>query len=199
MKIRDRIKDFRRVKASDLSPNPRNWRTHPKAQQDALKGILAEIGYADALLARELPDGGLELVDGHLRAETTPDMEVPVLVLDLDQDEAEKLVTVLDPMAAMAETNKDALGSLLQQMQTDNDGLQAMLEELASSEGIDVDIDEAAKSGQVSLSKIEIQQPPKMTWALVGIPTVRYNEIAEQVDRISSVRDVVLEMTANDG
>ena len=53
--IRDRIVDFRRVRASELLPNPRNWRTHPKAQRDALSGILAEIGYADALIARETP------------------------------------------------------------------------------------------------------------------------------------------------
>ena len=45
MRIRDRIKELRRVKASDLLPNPKNWRTHPVAQQDALKGLLAEIGY----------------------------------------------------------------------------------------------------------------------------------------------------------
>ena len=80
MHIRDRIKDFRRVKANQLRPHPKNWRTHPPAQQDALRGVLAEIGYAGALLARELPDGSLELIDGHLRAETTPEMEVPVLV-----------------------------------------------------------------------------------------------------------------------
>ncbi|MCP4549634.1 MAG: hypothetical protein GY835_24530, partial [bacterium] len=57
MMIRDRIKELRRVKASELRPHPANWRTHPKAQQDALRGVLAEIGYADALLCRELPDG----------------------------------------------------------------------------------------------------------------------------------------------
>ena len=84
MKIRDRIIDFRRVKAADLRPNPRNWRTHPAAQRDAMRGVLAEIGYAGALLARRLPDGELQLIDGHLRAETTPDAEVPVLILDLD-------------------------------------------------------------------------------------------------------------------
>jgi hypothetical protein len=81
MNIRNRVKALRTVKASELAPNPKNWRTHPKAQQDALRGILAEVGYADALLARELPDGSLMLVDGHLRAETTPDQEVPVLTL----------------------------------------------------------------------------------------------------------------------
>ena len=71
MQIRDRIKELRRVRASELLPNPKNWRTHPVAQQDALRGVLAEVGYADALIARETPEG-LMLVDGHLRAETTP-------------------------------------------------------------------------------------------------------------------------------
>jgi len=88
MPIRDRIKDLRRVRAGDLRPNPRNWRTHPQAQQDALRGVLAEVGYADALLARELPDGALELVDGHLRADLDPEQLVPVLVLDVDEAEA---------------------------------------------------------------------------------------------------------------
>jgi len=36
--------------------------------------------YAAALIARETADGKLELIDGHLRAETTPDTVVPVLV-----------------------------------------------------------------------------------------------------------------------
>jgi hypothetical protein len=81
IRIRDRIRELRRVRASELVLNPKNWRRHPKAQVDALRGLLAEIGYADALLARELVDGRLMLIDGHLRAETTPDAEVPVLVL----------------------------------------------------------------------------------------------------------------------
>ena len=44
MTIRDRIIDFRRVKASELRPSPHNWRSHPKGQQEALRGVLAEIG-----------------------------------------------------------------------------------------------------------------------------------------------------------
>src|SRR5437764_13097579 len=100
MQIRDRIKDFRRVKAEQLRPHPRNWRTHPAAQQDAMRGVLAEIGYADALLARELADGSLQLIDGHLRAEVTPDALVPVLVLDVTEQEALKLLVTLDPLCA---------------------------------------------------------------------------------------------------
>jgi hypothetical protein len=44
MLIRDRIVGFRRVRAKDLRPHPKNWRTHPKHQQEALRGILASCG-----------------------------------------------------------------------------------------------------------------------------------------------------------
>lgn len=138
MQIKDRIKELRRVRAGDLVPHPKNWRTHPQAQQDALRGVLAEVGYCDALLARELPDGKLQLIDGHLRAETTPDMEVPVLILDVNEDEADLLLTTFDPLAAMAEANQQALGELLvtQSAVVESDALQSMFTELAAEHGI---------------------------------------------------------------
>ena len=125
--IRDRIKELRRVRARELRPNPKNWRRHPKLQADALRGVLAEIGYADALLARELPDGTLLLIDGHLRAETTPEVEVPVLVLDLTEAEADKLLLTLDPLAAMAEADSSRITALLETVHSDNDALQELL------------------------------------------------------------------------
>jgi hypothetical protein len=136
VQIRDRIKELRRVKASELRPSPRNWRTHPAAQQDALRAVLAEIGYADALLARELPDTSLELIDGHLRAETTPDSLVPVLVLDVDEAEAAKLLATLDPLAAMATADADKLDALLREVGTESEPLAAMLAGLAEANGI---------------------------------------------------------------
>ena len=133
MLIRDRIVELRRVKASQLTPNPKNWRKHPKAQADALRGVLAEVGYADALLARQLPGGGLMLVDGHLRAETTPDAEVPVLVLDVTEAEADKILLTLDPLAAMAEADADALSSLLAGFETDSEAVKKMLADLSDA------------------------------------------------------------------
>ena len=70
--IRNRIQELRLVMASELIPNEKNWRRHSEFQQNVLRGLFKEIGYADALLARELPDGRLQLIDGHLRAATTP-------------------------------------------------------------------------------------------------------------------------------
>lgn len=133
MQIRDRVKELRRVRASELAPNPRNWRTHPDAQRDALRGVLAEIGYAGALLARELDDGRLELVDGHLRAEMTPDSLVPVLVLDVSEEEALKVLLTHDPLSAMAEVDAERLGELLDTCEIKSPYVVAMLADLEES------------------------------------------------------------------
>ena len=105
--------------------------------------MLAEIGYADALLARELPDGSLELIDGHLRAETTPDMEVPVLILDLDDREAAKLLALHDPLAGMAEANEQMLAELLAEVETSNEAVQELLDSLLAG-------DEPEENGQAA-------------------------------------------------
>ena len=135
MQIRDRIKELRRVKAAELKPHPRNWRTHPKVQRDALRGVLAEVGYADALVARELPDASLQLIDGHLRAETTPEMEVPVLVVDLNDEETAKLLATLDPLGAMAEADRDVLAELVAEVETENESVRVLLEGMLGGPG----------------------------------------------------------------
>lgn len=126
----DRIKELRRVPANSLKANPKNWRTHPRAQQNAMRGVLEEIGYADALLVRELEDGTLELIDGHLRAETTPEALVPVLVLDVDEHEAEKILLTHDPLAAMAGTDQEQLGGLLETCEFTESGIEGLLAEI---------------------------------------------------------------------
>jgi hypothetical protein len=127
MLIRDRIRELRRVPASELLPNPKNWRTHPDAQKNALRGVLSEIGLADACLARELPDGSLMLIDGHLRAETLGDGDVPVLILDVNEAEADKLLATLDPLAAMAGKDAEQLASLLGTLKDQDDNLAALV------------------------------------------------------------------------
>lgn len=119
-KLRTRIKELRMVRASSLRRNPKNWRDHPENQRSALQKIFETIGFSGAIIARELPDGGLEVIDGHLRREESGDNEVPVLVTDLTEKEADLLLATYDPIAAMAETNDGMLRDLL-------DGLQSSL------------------------------------------------------------------------
>ena len=165
MKIRDRIKELRRVKASELIPNPKNWRTHPIAQQDALKGILAEVGFAGAVLARELDDGTLMLIDGHMRAEATTDQEIPVLILDVDEAESDKLLATFDPIAAMAESDAHALDALLRNVDTGSEALQKMLAELAEGAGLYLDEKEVIED-EVRVPPVDPITKPGDLWVL---------------------------------
>jgi len=136
LNIRNRVKELRYVPASQLQPNPKNWRTHPEGQANALRGILAEVGIAGAVLAYETPEGGLKLIDGHLRAETLGNADVPVLVLDVNEAEADKLLATIDPLGAMAEADADALRALLEDVETGSQELADMLTALAEDAGV---------------------------------------------------------------
>jgi len=154
MQIRNRIKELRHVPASDLKPNPKNWRTHPQAQQDALRGILAEVGMADACLARELDDGTLMLIDGHLRAETIGSEVVPVLILDVDEAEADKILATLDPLAALAGSNDARLSELAASVSTDDETLRSIFESMCE----DMKTVEEAKPEETTPSTVRMVQ-----------------------------------------
>jgi hypothetical protein len=130
VQIRDRIRELRRVPASSLVPNPKNWRRHSESQLTAIKGVLSEIGFAGAELARELPDGTLELIDGHARATVAGDAVVPVLILDVTEEEADKLLLTYDPLSAMATTDEIALQELIKLSEFDNAELQHLMDSL---------------------------------------------------------------------
>lgn len=130
MKIRDRIKELRRVPSDQLLPNPKNWRTHPTEQLDTLRGVLSEIGWADCCLVRETDDG-LQLIDGHARLEISNGGTIPCLVLDLSDEEADLLLATHDPLTGMASTDPDKLDELLFGMSSKNEAVQKMLDDLA--------------------------------------------------------------------
>src|SRR6266436_2127695 len=113
--IRNRIKAHRRVRAGDLVPHEFNFRTHGDVQRHALHALYREVGFARSLLAYELPDGRLKLIDGHLRRDLDPDQEVEVEVLDVTEDEARVLLLSIDPLAALAES-QEQLRARLQEL-----------------------------------------------------------------------------------
>lgn len=132
MLIADRVKEFRRIPAGAIRPNPKNWRSHPQGQRDAIKAALAEIGFAGAALVRELDDGTYMLLDGHARLDELPDdYEVPCLVLDLDESEADKLLLTYDAIGGMADADRERLDALLRDVKTGSPALQEMLAALA--------------------------------------------------------------------
>ena len=127
--MRNRVKELRFIKASELTPCADNWRLHPKRQRDLMKNVLQTIGYADALIARETEDGKLALIDGHLRADVSPNVEVPVLVVDLNEREAKELLLVHDPIGALAERDDEAVARLLEDFEETNETLERFIGE----------------------------------------------------------------------
>src|SRR5262245_54530741 len=121
--VRNRIKRHVRVRAGDLVPHELNSRVHPDAQRQALVDLYAEVGFARSLLAYELPDGRLKLIDGHLRQRLDPDMVVAVEVLDVDDAEARKLMLSIDSLAALADYDSARLDELRRLTQTSSDAL----------------------------------------------------------------------------
>jgi len=87
--------------------------------------VYDEVGFARSLLAYELPDGRLKLLDGHLRRDLDPNMEVEVEILDVTEDEARTLLLSTDPLAALAETQTQLHQRLLELTPTPSPDLQA--------------------------------------------------------------------------
>ena len=139
--IRDRVVELRKVPANTIKPNPWNWRLHPQNQRDALAETVEDIGFAGALIARETPDG-LELVDGHLRQDMFGDCMVPVLIVDMTDEEVRRLLATLDPIGAMAQTDTEALTTLLDALDINGEATRSLLEYLVENGGFEPEMPE---------------------------------------------------------
>ncbi len=119
-----------------LLANPANWRLHPKEQQQALAGALSEVGWVAQVLVNRTTG---HVVDGHLRVElaiSRGETTVPVVYVELSEAEERLVLASLDPLAAMASAEKDALAALLAEIETGDAALARMLAELADQHGI---------------------------------------------------------------
>src|SRR5437867_4576224 len=61
---RNRIVGSGEEAPDQLLANPKNWRIHPKHQQEALAGVLDEVGWVQEVIVNQQTG---HLVDGHLR------------------------------------------------------------------------------------------------------------------------------------
>ena len=130
---RDRILEVKEMRAGDVLRNPRNPKSHPATQKRALEGILGEVGKADVLLAyySARAGGKLTLFDGDARDSLNPDETWHIAITDLTDEEADKMLLVLDPLAAMAEMDGAAVNVLLEDVVTADTSLQKLLDQQA--------------------------------------------------------------------
>src|ERR1700748_1010151 len=99
-----------------------------------MPAIYQEVGFARSLLAYELPDGRLKLIDGHLRRSLDPDLEVEVEGLDVTDEEARKLLLSLAPLVLLPEYDTEALDGLRETTATDSEAIRDLWQSLAAND-----------------------------------------------------------------
>lgn len=129
---RSRIVGEEDVAPDQLLANPRNWRVHPRRQQQALAGALDQVGWVQRVIVNRVTG---HLVDGHLRVELAlrrGEPTLPVSYVELSPEEEGLIVASLDPLAAMAEQDDEKLRQLLAEIEVDSAELKAALDSMAT-------------------------------------------------------------------
>lgn len=135
-KIKNRIVGSGEEPLDQIMFNPRNWRIHPLSQQDALKGVLEEVGWVQQVIVNKRTGN---LIDGHLRCQLAARegaQTIPVVYVDVSEDEEALVLATLDPIAGMAATDKAKLDRLFQDINSDNENVQKLISEIAEKEGV---------------------------------------------------------------
>ena len=119
-----RITGYGTVDVDTILANERNWRIHPRAQQEALQAVLAGVGIIQNLIINQrlgeawpagdryvetLIDGACRVMLAHRAGQTT----LPVTYVDLDPTEEYTALATFDTLGAVAGTDTDLFQALL--------------------------------------------------------------------------------------
>lgn len=137
MTWKNRIVGHGEQAAGQFMANPNNWRIHPKAQREALTGVLGEVGWVQSVIVNRTTG---HVLDGHARIEEAlklgDETPVPFVEVELSEDEERKILLTLDPISAMAAADKANLDSLLREVSTSSSAVADMLADLAEQHGL---------------------------------------------------------------
>jgi len=120
---RSRIVGEAEVAPEQLQAHPENWREHPPAQQAALARVIGEVGWIQRVVVNQRTG---HMLDGHCRVELAVQRNeptVPVLYVDLSEEEERVVLATFDPISALATENKARLKGVLDQIKTGREEL----------------------------------------------------------------------------
>lgn len=123
----NRIVSYGEENPEQLLANPLNWRVHPKAQQMSISGVLDDIGFISPIIVNKTTG---HMIDGHMRvslALRNNVTKVPVVYVELtEQEEREALIT-LDPITNMAVADMQNLETLIADLDDVNDAVKLLI------------------------------------------------------------------------
>lgn len=122
------------VDPSELLAHPLNARQHPTHQRSALRGSLDRVGWVDTVKVNVRTG---RIVDGHARVEEALESgaTVPVLWVDLSDDDERFVLATLDPISALATYDHEILAELVDGLEIEAPAVDAMLADLMGEYG----------------------------------------------------------------
>ena len=158
---RNRIVGEGLVAAGELVPHPQNWRGHPASQGTVLAQTLGGVGWVQRVIVNQRTG---RMLDGHLRAELArrqgADTPVPVVYVDLSEDEERTILATLDPIAGMAIANEETLAGLVRSIE-DAD-LRSVAGTIAQT--LNVDVDGKGEAGKDTPAQVDRAEELRQKW-----------------------------------
>ena len=175
--------------------NPRNWRIHPLGQQNALRGVLEEVGWVQQVIVNRQTGN---LIDGHLRCQLAAregEEKIPVLYVDVSEEEEAIILSTLDPIGAMAATDKSKLDDLLRSIRAEDEDVLNLLDELAEK----AKTYEFDESDLVDAFSSEIKSMSEVSAVTLTMPNDDAEELREAIREhgIDTVNGWIMEAVRN--
>lgn len=127
--MRNRIVKIVELPASQLVEHPRNPSIHTDQQRAIVGRLMNDVGMVDALKGIELPDGRVQIWDGHLRRDIAGDEVVPVLITDLSEEEMNAITASFDWTTTLKSFDVSALEELISSIPQDCEPFAGMFEQ----------------------------------------------------------------------
>lgn len=128
---RSRIIGHGREKPGELLANPHNWKVHPDSQQEAVLGLMDEVGVVKSVIVNQRTGF---ILDGHLRVSLAirrDEDEVDVEYVDLTEEEEALVIITLDHTAGMSVGDPEKLRETLQRAKPQSESNKALLAAIA--------------------------------------------------------------------
>lgn len=112
-----------------MKPHPKNWTVHPLKQKVALAEALEQFGWLLPVVWNRRTG---RILDGHARVNEAISQEwpaVPVRVVDVDEETEDRILSSINRIALLAETDEDRLHQLLTELAVTESGLSPGWEE----------------------------------------------------------------------
>jgi hypothetical protein len=172
-----------RRKVAELLPNEANPRRITAQKRAKLKTSVEELGNLSPPTFNVRTG---RLIHGHQRVDIEREkgiLELDVWCVDLPADKEKAAMLALNTIAG----------------EWDEQKLSAVLNDLEGSE-LDADFFDLAdmlEVEEVKIEKIEVQQPPKFSWVLIGCPITQFAKVQTLLDKMPA--EAIMKTTANDG